>query len=83
MFEALSTSKWRWTWRFLLLCCASVLLFILSAVLGGLLSLPDGGPFFYTEVLSYLGLAAGIIGVVVSCAVTLLRRSSSSRNPVA
>ena len=36
MLEALSTSRWKWTWRLPLLCCASVLMFFLSGLLSSL-----------------------------------------------
>jgi hypothetical protein len=73
MFEALSTSRRKWLWRFLLLCCASALLYLLGMLLGGLFG-PDGGPMYYVEVLALAGFAVGIIGAVVSFVVTILRR---------
>jgi hypothetical protein len=85
MFEALSTSQWKWTWRFLLLCCASVLLFLLSGLLAGLYpSLGgDGGPSYYVAVLGLAGFAVGIIGAVVSFVTTMARRRSPPAKPMA
>jgi hypothetical protein len=85
MFGALSTSQWKWTWRLLLLCCASVLLFLLAGLLAGLFpSLGgDGGPTYYVAVLGLAGLAVGIIGALVSFVMTVLRRHSPPAKPVA
>jgi hypothetical protein len=85
MLEALSTSQWKWTWRSLLVCCASVLLFLLAGLLAGLFpSLGgDGGPAYYVAVLGLAGLAVGIIGAVVSFVMTMLRRHSPPAKPVA
>ena len=73
MFEALSRSKWKWMWWFLLLCCVSALMFLLAALLGSLFG-PSGGPMYYVEVLALAGFGVGIIGAVVSFVVTFLRR---------
>ena len=85
MFAALSTSQWKWTWRFLLLCCASVLLFLLAGLLAGLFpSLGgDGGPAYFVAVLGLAGFAVGIIGALVTFVMTLLRRHSPPAKPVA
>ncbi len=83
MVEALSTSRWKWTWWFGLLCCASGLVLFLSALLSSLFDLASGGPFYYTAVLGFAGLAVGVIGAVVSFVTTMLRRQSQPTKPVA
>jgi hypothetical protein len=82
MFEALSTSRWRWTLRFLLLCCASVLMFFLAGLLS-LLFPPDGGPAYYVAALSLAGFVVGVIGAAVASVMTMLRRHSPRAKPVA
>jgi VIT1/CCC1 family predicted Fe2+/Mn2+ transporter len=85
MSGAFSTSRWKWTWWSLLLCCASVLVFLLAGVLAGLFpSLGgDGGPAYYVAVLGLAGLAMGIIGAVVTFVMTMLHRHSPPAKPVA
>ena len=85
MSGAFSTSRWKWTLWFLLLCCASVLVFLLAGLLAGLFpSLGgDGGPAYYVAVLGLTGLAVGIIGAVVTFVTTMLRRHSPPAKPVA
>ena len=82
MFEAFSTSKWKWTWWFLLLACVSVVVFLLSGLFASLLSLSDGGPFYYTAALGLAGLAVGVIAAVVTLVVTMLHRHSPPAKPV-
>ena len=82
MFEALSTSRWKWTWRLLLLCCASVLMFFLSGLLSSLFH-TNGGFTYYMASLSLAGLAVGVIGALVSFVTTMLRRHSRPAKPVA
>jgi Na+/melibiose symporter-like transporter len=81
MLEALSTSRWRWTWWFLLLCCASALVLLLAALLS-LLFPPNGGPAYYLAVLGFAGLAVGVIGALVCFVMTVLRRHSPPAKPV-
>jgi hypothetical protein len=84
MLEALSTSRWKWTWWFLLLCCASVLLFFLSGLLSSLFHINSNrGATFYMAAVSLAGLALGIVGALVSFAMTMLRRHSPPAKPVA
>jgi len=82
MFEAFSKSQWRWTWRFLLLCCASALVFVLSGLLSSLFH-TQGGVTYYMAALSLAGLAVGVIGALVSFVTTMLRRHSPPAKPVA
>jgi uncharacterized membrane protein YfcA len=82
MFEALSRSRWKWTWWFLLLCCASVLRFFLSGLLSGLFH-TNGGATYYMAALSLAGLALGVIGALVSFVTSILRRHSPPAKPVA
>jgi uncharacterized membrane protein YfcA len=82
MFEALSKSRWKWTWWFLLLICASVLVFALAGLLSGLFH-TQGGVTYYMAALSLAGLAVGVIGALVSFVTTMLRRHSPPAKPVA
>jgi hypothetical protein len=82
MFEALSKSRWKWTWWFLLLICASVLVFALAGLLSGLLH-TQGGVTYYMAALGLAGLAVGVIGALVSFVTTMLRRHSPPAKPVA
>ena len=83
MFESLSTSQWKWTWRFLLLACASAVVFALGAFLSSLSSTGEVGVLFYLGLLCVAGLAVGIIGAVVTFVMTMLRRHSPPAKPVA
>jgi hypothetical protein len=82
MLEALSTSQWKWTWRFLLLTCAAVLLFFLAGLLSSLFN-TQGGATYYMAALSLAGFAVGIIGAVVTLVLTVLRSHSPSAKRVA
>jgi uncharacterized membrane protein YfcA len=82
MVEALSTSRWKWTWWFLLVGCASVLMFFLSGLLSSLFH-TNGGVTYYMAALSLAGLSVGIIGAVVTFVMTMLRRHSPPAKPVA
>jgi hypothetical protein len=73
MFEAFSKSQWNWTWRFLLLGCASVLVFLLSGLLSGLFH-TQGGVTYYMAALSLAGFVVGVIGALVSFVTIMLRR---------
>ena len=44
MFEALSTSKWKWTWWFLLLACVSAAVSLVTGVIGGALGVDAPPP---------------------------------------
>ena len=84
MFEALSKSRWKWTWWFLLLICASVLVFALAGLLSSLFHINSNrGATFYMAALSLAGLAVGIIGALVSFVMTMLRHHSPPAKPVA
>jgi RsiW-degrading membrane proteinase PrsW (M82 family) len=75
-----SNSKWKWTWRFLLLACASVVVF---AGLAYILSpAPDNGIAFMVGLACVAGLAVGIIGAAVTLVMTLRRRHSPPAKPV-
>jgi len=77
MFEALSTSRWKWTWWFLLLICA------LAGLLSGLFHINSNrGATFYMAAVGLAGLAVGIIGALVSFVMTMLRRHSPPAKPV-
>jgi hypothetical protein len=66
MFEALTKSRWKWTWWFLLLICASVLVFALAGLLSSLFHLNSNrGATFYMAAVSLAGLAVGVIGTLV------------------
>jgi hypothetical protein len=83
MLEALSKSRWTWTWWFLLLTCASVLVFALAGLLSSLFHINSSrGATFYMAALSLAGLAVGIIGAVVTSVRTMLRRHSPPAKPV-
>ena len=81
MFESLSTSPWKWTWRFLLLACVSVVVFVGLAYI--LSPAPDNGIAFMVGLACVAGLAVGIIGAVVTFVMTMLRRHSPPARPVA
>jgi hypothetical protein len=83
MFEAFSTSRWKWTWRFLLLCCASVVVFALAAFISSQSSTGEVGVLFFLGLLCVAGLAVGIIGAVVTFVMTMLRHHSPPAKPVA
>jgi hypothetical protein len=77
MFEALSKSRWKWTWWFLLLICASVLVFALAGLLSSLFHINSNrGATFYMAAVSLAGLAVGIIGALGSFVMTMLRHHS-------
>jgi hypothetical protein len=77
MFEALSKSRWKWTWWFLLLICASVLVFALAGLLSSLFHINSNrGATFYMAAVSLAGLAVGIIGGLGSFVMTMLRHHS-------
>jgi len=83
MFEALSTSRWKWTWWFLLLICASVLVCALAGLLSGLFHIDSNrGATFYVAAVGVAGLAVGIIGALVSLVMTMLRHHSPPAKPV-
>ncbi len=87
MAKALSTSKWKWTWRFLLLAGVSVVAFVLMGVIGSLIgsdsSTGEPAIAFVLEFFGVVGLGVGIVGAVVTFVMTLLRRHSPPANPVA
>jgi hypothetical protein len=83
MFEALSTSRWKWTWRFLLLACVSVGVFALAGYLSSLSSTGEVGILFFLGLLCVAGLAVGVVGAVVASVLTLVRRHSPPARPVA
>ena len=83
MFEALSTSRWKWTWRFLLLACVSVVVFALAAFISSQSSTGEVGVLFFLGLLCVAGLAVGVIGAVVSFVATILRRHGPPAKPVA
>ena len=83
MPEALSRSRWKWTWWFLLLCCASVLVFLLAGLLSSLLHDTNGGVTYYMAALGLAGFAVGVVGDLVTFVMTLLRRHSPPAKPVA
>jgi Na+/melibiose symporter-like transporter len=84
MFEALSKSRWKWTWWFLLLICASVLVFALAGLLSGLFHIDSNrGATFYMAAVGLAGLAVGVIGALVSFVMTMLRHHSPPAKPVA
>ena len=83
MSGALSTSKWKWTWWFLLLAGVSVLAFVLGASIS---SHSSTGTTAAGSLLAFggvVGLAVGIIGAVVTFVMTLLRRHAPPAKPVA
>lgn len=82
MFEALSKSRWKWTWWFLLLICASVLVFALAGLLSSLFD-TNGGATYYMAALSLAGFAVGVVGTVITFVMTLLRRHLPPAKPVA
>jgi K+-sensing histidine kinase KdpD len=83
MFGALSTSQWKWTWRFLLLACVSAVVFALGAFLSSLSSTGEVGILFFLGLLCVAGLGVGIIGAVVSFVTIMVRRHSEPTKPVA
>ncbi len=87
MSGALSTSRWKWTWRFLLLAGVSVLVFAVFAALGNAFGVEEastvGAIGFFVALLCWAGLVVGIIGAVVTFFMTLLRRHSPPARPVA
>ena len=83
MFESLSKSRWKWTWWFLLLICASVLVCALAGLLSGLFHINSNrGATFYMAAVGLAGLAVGIIGALVSFVMTMLRHHSPPAKPV-
>jgi Na+/melibiose symporter-like transporter len=83
MLEALSKSRWKWTWWFLLLICASVLVFALAGLLSSLFNINSNrGATFYMAAVSLAGLTVGIIGALVSFVMTMLRHHSPPAKPV-
>ncbi len=78
MSGALSTSKWKRTWWFLLLACASVVVFAACAAVGGKYGDAStiGAIVGSIAFLCVAGLAVGIVGAVVTFIMTLLRRHS-------
>jgi len=83
MFAALSTSKWKWTWWFLLLAGVSVLAFLLGASISGHSSTGTTAAGSLLAFGGVVGLAVGIIGAVVTFVMTMLRRHSPPARPVA
>jgi hypothetical protein len=83
MARALSTSRWRWTLRFLLLAFVSVGVFALCAYLSSLSRTGEVAILFIIGLLCVAGLAVGIVGAAVSSVLTLLRRHSPPAKPVA
>jgi hypothetical protein len=85
MAAALSRSQWKWTWRFLLLACASAVVFLVCGVIGGVYGDAStiGAIGFYLALLSLVGVAVGVIGAVVTFVTTMLRRHSPPAKPVA
>jgi hypothetical protein len=83
MLEALSTSQWKWTWRFLLLACVSAVVFGVGAFLSNLSNTGDTPVTFFIGLLCVAGLAVGIIGALVTFVMTMLRRQSPPAKPVA
>ncbi len=80
---ALTTSKWKWTWRFLLLAGVSVLAFVLGVFIS---SHSSTGTTAAGSLLAFggvVGLVVGIIGAVVTFVMTMLRRHSPPAKPVA
>lgn len=82
MFEALSTSRWKWTWRFLLLAGVSVVAFLLGAFIGSHSSTGETAIAFILAFFGVVGLGVGIIGAAVTFVLTLLRRRSPPAKPV-
>lgn len=87
MSGALSTSKWKWTWWFLLLAGVSAAVFLVTGVIGGALGVDDastiGAIGFVLGLLCVVGVVVGVIGAVVTFVMTLLRRHSPPAQPVA
>lgn len=83
MLAALSTSKWKWTWRFLLLAGVSVVAFVMGAFIGSHSSTGETAISFFLGLGGVAGFAAGIIGALVSSVATMLRRRSPPAKPVA
>jgi hypothetical protein len=83
MVKALSTSKWKWTWRFLLLAGVSVVAFVLGGFIGSHSSTGETALSFFLGLGGVAGLAVGIIGALVSSVATMLRRRSPPAKPVA
>jgi len=85
MFETLSKSRWIWTLRFLLLGCASVLVFLACAYLGGAYGDAStiGAIAGSIAFLCVAGLVVGIIGAAVSFVTAIRRRHSPPARPVA
>jgi hypothetical protein len=83
MSGALSTSKWKWTWWFLLLAGVSVLAFALGGFIGSQSSTGETAIAFFLGLGGVVGLAVGIIGAVVTFVMTLLRHHSPPAKPVA
>ena len=85
MSGAISRSQWKWTWRFLLLTCASALVFLVCGVIGGVYGDAStiGAIAFYVALFSLAGVVVGGIGAVVSFVTTVLRRHSPPAKPVA
>jgi hypothetical protein len=83
MFESLKTSRWKWTWRFLLPAGVSVVAFALGAVIGSHSSTGETAISFWLGLGGVAGLAVGIIGAVVTVVMTLLRLHSPPSKPVA
>jgi hypothetical protein len=83
MLEALSTSRWKWTLRFLLLACASVVVFAVGAFINPESSTTAGAIWFFIGLACVAGLVVGIIGAVVAFVATMLRHHSPPAKPVA
>ena len=83
MFGALSTSRWKWTWWFLLLAGVSVLAFVLGASISSHSSTVTRAAGSLLGFGGVVGVAVGIIGAVVTFFMTLLRRRSPPAKPAA
>jgi O-antigen ligase len=84
MVDESSRSQWKSTWRFVLLACASALVFLVCTVIGGVYGDAStiGGIGFFVALLSLVGVVVGIVGAVVSFVRTALRRHSPPARPV-
>jgi hypothetical protein len=83
MSGALSTSKWKRTWWFLLLAAVSVLAFVLGATISDHSSTGTTAVGSLLAFGGVVGLAVGVIGAVVTFFMTLLRRHSPPAKPAA
>jgi hypothetical protein len=83
MLKTLSASKWKWTWRFLLLAGVSVVAFVLGGFIGSHSSTGETAISFFLGLGGVAGFAVGIIGTLVTFIMTLLRHHSPPAKPVA